>query len=114
MVCKSVREDNLRSLASKFSPVQTQNHIITYRTSMNCTLCIARYLTLNIEISMKGALRESYCVDCTSVREDNPQALTDAKPYNNLLIEPACICTLCIAGYLLLDIEISIKCTIMI
>ena len=58
----------------------------------------------------------SYCMVCnvTSVREENTRALarTDAKPHNNLLVEPACICTLCIARYLALNIEILIKCAL--
>ena len=54
---------------------------------------------------------------CASVREDNPQALAELvdhlpvqthKPYNNLLIAPACICLSSIARYLTLNIGISI------
>ena len=52
MVCASVREDNLRPLASCVSPVQTQSHTKT----IFALLCIVRYWTLNIGISMKGAI----------------------------------------------------------
>ena len=34
---------------------------------------------------------------------------TDAKPYINLFIASECICTLCIAGYLILKVRISMK-----
>ena len=40
-------------------------------------------------------------------------AYTDAKPYNDLLIAPAYICTLCIVRYLTLNIGISMKGAIM-
>ena len=36
------------------------------------------------------------------------------KPYNNLLIAPACMCTLCIARYLLLKIGIYWTCSIIV
>ena len=51
MVYASVREDNPRALASRLSPVQTQNHTVT----CNSTLNTVRYLTLNIGISIGGA-----------------------------------------------------------
>ena len=34
----------------------------------------------------------------------------DSKPYTNLPISPACICTLCIVRYLALNIGISMLC----
>ena len=53
----------------------------------------------------------SYYTVCAPVRGDNPRALASGlspvqthKTYNNLLITPACICTLCIARYLMLNI----------
>ena len=58
---------------------------------------------------------------CASVREDNQQTMLTAsglstvqtlKPYNNLLIAPACFCTLCIVRYLLLKIGIYWTCSI--
>ena len=55
---------------------------------------------------------------CASVQKDNQQALVtglspiDTKPYNNLLMEPACICTLFIARDLMLNIGILLKAAI--
>ena len=58
---------------------------------------------------------------CAHVREDKLIAIasglsdrTDAKAYNNLLIAPVCICTLCIARCLTLNMGISMKGAIMV
>ena len=51
----------------------------------------------------------SYCVVSASVREDNIRALQMRISYNNLLIALACICTLCMVRYLMLNIGISAK-----
>ena len=58
MVCASVREDNPRALASGLSPVQSQNHNnnLLIAPACICTMFIARYLTLNIGIAIKGAI----------------------------------------------------------
>ena len=57
-----------------------------------------------------------YCMVCVYVREDNSRALasglssrTYAQSYNNCLIAPACMCTLCIVSYLMKNIGISLK-----
>ena len=55
----------------------------------------------------------SYCMICASVRGNNLRVLsnfarTDAKPCNYLRIVSVCICTLCIALYLTLNM-ISMK-----
>ena len=73
-----------------------------------CTLCIARYLTLNSRISMKHAINSSYCMVYASVLSFREWIITriDVKPYNNMLIASACICTLCIAIHLMLNIGI--------
>ena len=46
-----------------------------------CTLCIARYLILNIETSMKSAISNGYSMACPPVREDNPRALASGLSY---------------------------------
>ena len=53
-VCASVREDNPRAFAIGLSPVQTHEPYINLfiAPAFICTLCFARYLTLNIGISM--------------------------------------------------------------
>ena len=73
-----------------------------------------------------SSLSVSYCMVCAYVREYNPRAIasglspvhmhnhtiisrTYAQPYNNCLIAPACMCTLCIVRYLMQNIEISLK-----
>ena len=47
MACVYVREDYPPALASGLSPVQKQNHTM---------FAFARYLTLNIGLSLKGAI----------------------------------------------------------
>ena len=54
MVCVSVLEDNPRTLASELSPVQMHTPYSNLLTAPAC--CIARYLTLNIRIPMKGTM----------------------------------------------------------
>ena len=58
MVWACVREDHSCDLMNELSPVHVQNHTGACSiTPVNiCTLCIARYLTLKIETSMKGAI----------------------------------------------------------
>ena len=61
--------------------------------------------------------RSYMTVEIISMRlygEDNPRAFrewiiarTDAKTFNNLLIAPACICTLCIARYMCFNIKLE-------
>ena len=58
MVCAPVWKDNPRALASGLSPVQMQNHKITYRVYQHAfVLC---FLALIIGISVKGAIMLKY------------------------------------------------------
>ena len=59
MVCVYVREDNPRAIASGLSPIHMHNHTITalLHQARVYTLSIVRYLMLNIEISLKVAIK---------------------------------------------------------
>ena len=56
---------------------------------------------------VKNDICVSYCRVCAYVREDNPRfsswiiSRTYVLPYDNCLIAPACMCTLCIVRYLM-------------
>ena len=70
MVCVSVREDNLRALASGLSPVHMQNLTTTCLLQQlhqhAFVFCELRdILASNIGISMKGALINEACIDGT-------------------------------------------------
>ena len=57
MVCASVLEDNPRALTSRLSPIQTQNHTITYCISMHVHFVHCEIFKVkHRNVSMKGAI----------------------------------------------------------
>ena len=74
MVRASVREHNLSFSECMNARIDAKSYCmynLLIAPACNCTLGIARYLTFNIGISMKGALS----MGCPPARGDNPRAL---------------------------------------